>query len=258
MSFKSYERNAAAIESDGQNRLVTSLKNGKTTVRIMPPYSERGVWFKKVNEYYFNLGGQHLYFPSPRDFALPDPIWDYCESVYESDDQEAIAKVKEWKPTLRYLMNAFILSEPNPIERKDLVVLKVPSKVQKELKSLDTDSAAGYGDITNLEKGFSITISKEGKGISTTYTVTCHRNETNAFDILKERGLDLSTMTLHNLDEVYPPKSFDEMTQILETLKSSGQSVQVTDRHAVKVDVVQNKVQVPEFEPIVVEAPPKA
>lgn len=250
MSFKPYERNVAAIENDGRNSIITSLKNGKTTVRIMPAYSDRGVWFKKVNEYYFNLGGQHFFFPSPRDFGLPDPIWDYCEQIYESEDQEKIAKIKEWKPMLRYLMNVFILSEPNPIERTNVVVLKCPSKVQKELKSLDTDSAAGYGDITNLEKGFNVTITREGKGIGTTYTVTAHRQETNIYNALKDKGLDLNVMTLHNLDEIYPPKSFEEMIQILETLKSGAQSV--------PVQAVEVNTQLPEFEPIVVEAPPKA
>jgi len=225
MSFKAYPRNAKEIESDGKDNVLTSLKAGNTTIRVMPPYSDRGCWFKKINEYYFKLGDQHLYFPSPRDFGEPDPILDYCESVWASEDEDMMAVVKEWKPRLRYLINVFILAEPSPVDRNNVIVLKTPAKVLKELKTYDIDSAAGYGDITNIENGFNFNIKKEGKGLGTTYSVTPHRQNSDIKALLKERNLDLNSMTLHNLDTVYPTKSFEELTSLLETLKSQGNSV---------------------------------
>lgn len=227
MSFKAYPRNAKEIENDGKENVLTSLKAGNTTIRVMPPYSDRGCWFKKINEYYFKLGDQHLYFPSPRDFGEEDPILDYCERVWQSEDEDAMKITKDWKPRLRYLVNVFILAEPSPVERNNIVVLKTPAKVLKELRTYDIDSAAGYGDITSVENGFNFNIKKEGKMLSTTYSVTPHRQNSNIMTLLKDRNLDLNSMTLHNLDTVYPTKSFDELMSILDTLKSMGNSTPV-------------------------------
>lgn len=222
MAFKAFPRNSQEIENDGKNSILTSLKTGVTTIRVMPAYSDRGCWYKKINEYYFKLGDQHMYFPSPRDFGNTDPIWDYCDSVYEEGDPQAIEKVKAWRPRLRYLVNVFILSEPNPVDRNGLVVLKLPAKVQKELRTYDVDQAAGFGDITNLETGINFNVKKEGTGINTTYTVTPHRQSTNIKDLLKERNLNLDSMVLHNLDVVYPTKALHELKEILDTLRSEG------------------------------------
>lgn len=257
MTFKAYDRDVKAIESDGKERFIAALKNGTTTFRVMPPYSERGVWFRKINEYYFKIGEQHVYMPSPRDFDQPDPIADYIESVYESGDTEEIAKVKDWKPRLRYLINAFILAEPTPMERSNIAVLKLPGKVLKDLKTLDTDGAAGYGDITNLEKGFNINVKREGKGINSSYTVTAHRQETNIHELLSQRNLVLENMTLPNLDEVYPPRSFQELTEILATLRSAGVTTTVQPSTPVPSPAptiqIENAAPVPSF---TIEPPP--
>lgn len=222
MAFKAFPRNSQEIENDGKNGVITSLKSGLTTIRVMPAYSERGCWYKKVNEYYFQLGEQHMYFPSPRDFGNTDPIWDYCNQVYEDGDPKEIEKIKSWRPRAKYLVNVFILAEPEPVDRNNIVVLKLPTSVHKELRTYDVDQAAGFGDITNLENGINFNIKKDGKLLNTNYTLTPHRQNTNIRTLLSERKLDLDTMTLHNLDTVYPTKSAYDLQQILDTLRSSG------------------------------------
>lgn len=244
MSFKAFPVNPDAVESEGRESVITSLKVGKTTLRIMPPYSERGCWFREIHEFYFNLGGQHNYFPSPRSFGEVDPIWDYVRSVYESGNESEIEKVKEWRPSKRYLINAFILSEPNPLNRIAISVVKLPKKVLEDIKKIDLDYSLGYGDVTNIEKGFNFTISREGKGKSTTYSVSPHRENSNIRDILKERSLDLDSMNLHDLDSVYPPKTKEEMESILEVLRS-GNTVEPVENQNIKVE---GKTDVPEVE----------
>lgn len=237
MSFKSYQRNEQAIAEDGRSSPTYSLKQGTTVLRVMPPYSEKGFWYKKIHEYYFQLGSTHIYMPSPRDFGQKDPIWDLADEVFASGDKEKIEQFRRFRPREVYLINAYIFNEPNQQKQSDkIVVLKVPKTVQRQLKLLDTDASTGYGDITDLATGVNITVHREGNTKETTkYNVNPHRNSTNIFDELKSKGLDLNKMELNNLDVVYPPKSTQEIQDILDALLASNKAPVVVNDQEVTV-----------------------
>ena len=229
MALQVYERDVKAIESDGRASATHSLRAGTTTIRVLPPYSKKGLWYRRIHEYYFRLGQSHVFMPSPRDYGDPDPIWDYCDEVFASGDKQKMEVVKEWRPREVYLINAFIFSEPEQQKPYESVVaLKIPKKVQRMLKTLDIDASTGYGDITHLHNGYNINVNKTGKGLTTEYQVNPHRAASNLFEELKKRGLDLNAMTLHNLDEVYPAKPTVEVQDILDTLLGAFSSSNLT------------------------------
>jgi hypothetical protein len=231
--LKYYETNADAVKADQEKdkkeaeerdnnvaRISYTLKNGRTTMRVLPAFGEDGVWYRKITEYYFPVEDGHLFLTSPRDFGLPDPLYDYQREVYEDGNEAAIKEAKRFRAKKRFLMNVLVLSDTKGTTMADGVkVLKAPTTVHRGFVDFDTD--AEYGDITHPEKGFNMIIDREGEKLSTEYTVKAQRERTNIFEIVQNGGIDVATLSLHDLDDYHRSgvKSEEELREILEDLK---------------------------------------
>lgn len=223
------EKDKRAEKENGSNVFYT-LKPGRTVLRVLPPYSSAGVWFREMHEYYFKLGDQHLFLTSPRDFDQADPLWDWGESVYEKGNEKAVEEAKRFRPTTRFLMNVLVLSDSQNTDVEDGVkVLKAPVTVKRPMVDIDTDVDTGYGDITNLNSGFNIVVDREGEGTGTKYTVKPQRERSDILQLLAQAGVDAGNLNLHDLDAVHLDgvRAEEELLGILEQVKGKVQPAAV-------------------------------
>ena len=219
MALKVYDRNEEAILKSGNKKDFNNFyyfRAGKTVMRILGPYSNKGVWFKPFLSYYFQLGDQATTLISPRDSGGVDPIYEHGAKLYKSGDEQLVEQAKQFRPRRRFLVNAVILSDPAGKSIKDgIQVVELPAKVKEELVNYDTNVDEGYGDITNLHTGRNITIEKTGEKLMTRYSVRPHVQFSDLLELAKENGVDLNSWTLPNLDEEAAPASLEELQEVL-------------------------------------------
>lgn len=218
MAFKTYDRNEKAILNDGNKKgNFYYFKPGKTVLRILGPYSDKGVWFKPILPYFFKLGDERVNLLSPREQGGKDPIYEHGGRLYKSGDEQLVEKAKQFRPRRKFLVNALILSDPAGTSIKDgIKVVELPAKVKEELVNYDTNVDEGYGDITNLNKGRNITIERTGEGLMVRYSVRPHVQTTDVMDLAKEHGVDVNSWTLPNLDETAVPATQEELQEVLD------------------------------------------
>lgn len=219
MALKVYDRNEDAILTEGNKKGFNNFyffKAGKTVLRILGPYSDKGVWFKPFLSYYFKLGDQAVTLISPRDSGGVDPIYEHGAKLYKSGDEQLVEQAKQFRPRRKFLVNAVILSDPAGGSIKDGVrIVEIPAKVKEELVNYDTNVDEGYGDITNLLTGRNITIEKTGELLMTRYSVRPHVQTSSLFDLAKDNGVDANSWTLPDLDEAVAPASTEKLQEVL-------------------------------------------
>lgn len=213
-------QDAVKAERDrSKGGFVKRLPSGKTVLRILPPWSSEGLWFKRVQKYFFAIDGEYYTFISPRVNGGRDPIYAYARKLKNSDDVAQQEKAKDFFPATKYFVNAVVLASPDGVSLKDGVqVFELPMKVKESLVELDTDADAGFADITNLERGFNVIINKNGKGFNTSYTVQPVRQPSNILETAKEQSVDTSGWELFNLDNAAKPASEEELAEFLPRL----------------------------------------
>lgn len=219
--IKGYARNEEAIEKEGATGArFHSLAPGRTVLRILPPYSERGVWFRSVLEYYIRLGDETRVLISPKDAGLRDPLSEYGESLSQSGDERLVEKSKSIRPRRRFLVNALVVSDPKGTSLKDGVkVVNLPVRVKEDLRNIDTDVQSGYGNITDLEGGFNVTVERSGEGLQTRYAVRAHRERSNILEQAHEQGLNPDGWSLFNLDDCAKPSTERELQEIVDRIE---------------------------------------
>lgn len=232
MTFRHFPRNQDEIEK-GKTKLENEasantpyhfLQPGKTLLRVMPPFSDQGVWFVEFKEHYAKIAGQSHYLVDPEFFGEPSPFSEYGRQIAEEGTEEAIAKARPFRSTNKYLLNVIVLSDPKGASAKDGVkVLKIGKTIMSQLIDFDTDVDGGWGDITNLEAGRVITIDREGTARDTSYKTKAHPNTSNIVETLNEQGIDINQLNLHNLTELTRPKSREELESLLEALKAESE-----------------------------------
>jgi hypothetical protein len=183
----------------------------------MPCY-KKGAFFREFREYqFFN---EKIYEPSPGDHGDPDPFADYRKELESQGTEASLKEASKFRPRKQFLFNALIIEDSDGASPKDgIKVVKTGVTVKRAIVDLDHDEDE-WGDITNLETGYNITIDKEGEGRDTTYTVKgVHKGERDIRKVLEEQGVDINKFALHDLDAQCPPESFETLEAIVENLK---------------------------------------
>lgn len=219
-----YERNEENIIKDGARKdRFHSLAPGRTVIRVLPPYSKRGVWFKSILEYVIKLGDDYKFLISPKDSGLPDPLAEYGEELVASGNERLAERARDIRPRRRYIVNALILADSKGAGLKDGVkIVNLPIRVKDSLVNVDTDVASGYGNITHLEQGFNISIERAGEGLQTRYDVRAHRERSNILATAQQQGFDPNDWTLFDLDTAGKPSSLADIQEVLERIKKSA------------------------------------
>lgn len=206
------------------NSVFLFLKRGTTHVRILPAYNEKGQFFKEVKEVpWTNEDGKYSPIVSPATNNQPCPFVEEGTRLYKAGGEENVEKSQAFRPRSQFLFNVVVKSTPDgevPVEQC-VKVLKCGTSVKRQLLDLDSDVAGGWGDITNLEKGIDVRITREGTSRNdTTYTVKgLPGGRTNILEWLEEKGFS-QELRPHDLDEFYTPRSYEELVPLVEMKKA--------------------------------------
>lgn len=213
----------------GNNAPMLYPQPGSTMIRILPPFSEAGVFFRKIVKHRVPVGKSAETFACPASEAnLPCAICVMGQHMTDSRDEEQMKFAKEnLRPREHYLYNVLVHS--GPANRKAEVpefgkvyVMESGIMVHRQIIELDQDPANGWADVTNLEGGVNLIIKRTGQGFDTKYTVNPHgAGRTNVFEDCAARGIDPQTLELINLDEVYTIPDQEKVAEVASRINVS-------------------------------------
>jgi hypothetical protein len=194
-------------DKNGFGQFARNLAPGRTTLRVMPAYSDKGVWFHKVEEHFIQAKQRSIV--CCEDAYGRCPICEKCAELDAAGDE---AGAKQYKPTVKFLVNAIILADPtNKVSAKDGVkVVRIGNTIKKELVALDNDRASGYGNIVAYDNGFNLNVDRTGSGLKTEYSVRVIPTRVDIVKQLTEEGIDVTTFQLNNLEAILVPKTYEE------------------------------------------------
>lgn len=229
MSF-GYKRNKEAVSGGMEFGRGNYFKFpvGKTLIRILPPFNERGVWYKEVNEYFFDglplPSGKQLISPRGLNQEQDDPIYRMGGNLYKKGGPENVNNAKKLRSRQRIYVNAVILSSPKPEDvTGKIVTIPLPVKLAKELRDYDVDEANGWADITDIAKGRNFEITREGTKVDDTkYSLKPSQQTLDISAHLKAQGHDLFSQELPDLDKVYTASSTEELQRVVDLIHETG------------------------------------
>ena len=232
MALPVFERNTQAIEQAQESErakaaarensvFILNPKPGKTSFRVLPAWDERGVWYHQILEHSFFLPNV----PSPF-FCIEEsqgrcPICEHGASLAAAGQEE---QAKRFRAKNAYFLNTIIFSDStgkNTI-KNGVVPMQVGVTVMKALWDLDIDVSSGYGDITNYNTGFDISMEKAGTGLQTKYTVKAFPQRTDVIARLQQEGINPEALSLHALDQLRPELSFDDLSAQFEAVMNNS------------------------------------
>lgn len=229
MGLVQYKRNQDALakarqeDIDGATGFVQyaqTFKNGTTTIRIMPAWSDKGVWFEPITEHF--VMAKKKSFVCSKEVSGRCPICEHGKALADSGQEEA---AKNFRPSTKYLVNAIVLSEPSgKLSIKDgIKVYKLPSGVKTTLLDFDVDASGdGWGDITDYFHGVNIKVDRAGQGLGTKYTVKPLPTRVDIVARLQEEGINVESLQLNVLDEMFPAKTYEELSDEFNAVTSDA------------------------------------
>lgn len=238
-----YQRNETALQNEknildnkanewGSGAAMLFLQPGTTKVRILPPYSQIGVFFHKIVKHTIRLNNQTEVFVCPEFLNQPCSVCAKGQELTASRDEQKMKFAREnLRPRERYLYNVLCYSSPPDRlgavpEPSKVYVMECGIMVHRKIISLDQDSVTGWADITNPENGVILTIKRVGKGqYDTTYEVFPTAQRTNLFEECAARGIDPRSLQLINLEQVYsapPDWKLEELAKSIDRVVSNN------------------------------------
>lgn len=184
-------------------------KEGKNIIRILPPWSSEGVWYKEAVIHYGvkNEKGKERGYACLKMFDKECPI---CEKHAE------LVKEGEESKELAYSILGRVKYYTNILDRKSgkVMIWGFSSKTLGILLSYCQDP--DYGDISDPENGYDVIIEREGTGrMDTRYQIRC-RPKASAIDV--EGWED----KLRNLDELNEEPDADKLEELISDMFSDG------------------------------------
>lgn len=202
------------------------LRPGSTMVRILPPYSQAGVWFRQIVRHRVRTSGQVVICACPTLHDLPCMICEKAQELKESNDPIKMKFAKDnLKPAIRYLYNVLCYSAPadnrgQQAEFGKVYVLEGGIMVHKQLVSLDTDTMTGWVDITNFQRGVNVIIKRTGSNLDTKYDVQpSGHGRTDVCAELQARGFDPAKLVPVDLDALFTPPDREKQAEIVSRLQ---------------------------------------
>jgi len=227
MAYKAYEENTEFSkqehkrdQSGGEGPPMLYLKKGITNVRILPPYSKAGKWFRSISEHVVRTGEGWRTYTCPRSAGQECPICDKGTELVERGKAEASEDLAEQgdalRPRRQFLSNVICYSSPdgNHNISKGIMVMKYGVTVKRQLLDLNQDEG-GWQKITDEKAGVDLKIQRDGEGFNTKYSVLPQPNRTNIKEKLAEDNIVLDNLNLHDLDKVFPVRSFEDLQGVL-------------------------------------------
>ncbi len=240
-----YERDEKALQGEkdaldkrdsafGVNADMLYLLPGTTQVRLLPPYSDKGVFFKEISKHRIKNGKRWETYACPLEMAsLPCALCELGAELTATLDEAKIEFVSEnLRPRTAFLYN--VICHGGPQNRKNetpefgkVYCLESGLMVHKQILQLDQDPVDGWADITTVNNGVNLTIKRTGQGLGTEYSVNPHGSgRTDIFEQLVERGIDPAGLVLFDLDNVYTLPTEEKLELVTKMVKASVPKVQ--------------------------------
>jgi hypothetical protein len=213
---------------DGGDGKTLFLKPGMTHARVLPPIKGAKSWFRAYKEHGLRTDGKYGTFTCPESIDGSDcPICEAGTVLYDLKGGDNIKKAKKLYAKQAYLYNVYVYSNPDGKTLADgIFTLKSGPKVFKALMEFDNDPAGDWGDISNIQSGVDVRITRTGKGrFDTEYAVMGVPTRSNIVDKVAAAGLEFGEPT--DLFEVYPPLDYEELTAVYEKSDNCTQDAPV-------------------------------
>ena len=233
MAIQSYEPNLGNMqeylqkEQENQGSITWwSIPSGMSSVRILPPWDPTGRVALPVYMHPIEFQGRNMSYKkynwtcNRRTSGKPCQI---CEGL---EKLKAVGvDVSDYEANRRqFYFNAIVMSDPTYNQMKNqgtppgtFVLMRTPKTFYDWVVSQITNPLVG--DITNLQTGIDIYVTKEGTGLGTSYSMTLSPNGRTP---VPKEYLD-KIESLYNLDEIFST-GFDQ-EQIDEMMQSLNSSV---------------------------------
>jgi hypothetical protein len=238
-----YERDETALQGEkdaldkqenafGVNADMLYLLGGTTQVRILPPYSAKGVFFKEISKHRIKSGKRWETYACPREMAQqPCALCALGEELTASLDEAKIEYAsKTLRPQTKYLYNVICLGGPQNRKNETpefgkVYCLEGGTMVHKGIIRLDQDPADGWADITTVNNGVNLSIKRTGQGLGTEYSVSPKAERTDIFAQLSARGIDPAGLVLFDLDNVYELPTEEKLEMAAKLVAASAPRV---------------------------------
>ena len=178
------------------------------SVRFLPLANNDGSPFKEL-WFYYGIGDKGGLL-TLHQFGKADPFQELINKLRSEDNKDSYELAKKLYPKMRAYAAVVVRGE----EDKGVRLWSFGKTVYQEL--METMVDPDYGDITDPKHGFDIKVSCEqqpGKQYADTKT-RASRNPSKLSDDAAQAKLWLDSIP--NIDELYVPKSYDEMKSIIE------------------------------------------
>lgn len=185
--------------ASGRRENTVKVQPGKHKFRILPGWDKDDpTFFQDFSQHFIKNTRdeiQAVYLCVEKTYGKTCPVCDaIAQGISECGDDETINALKEGQSRGRVLVNALELSGGDP--STPIVLDLSPTTFQKVLELMDE-----YGNITDLNEGTDLVISRTGAGINTEYSV---------LPAAKSKPIDDSVMkNINNLSD-YVKQEYDE------------------------------------------------
>jgi len=149
--------------------------DGKNRIRILPPPpGSDEVWYRTAT--HWNVGPDSLRFNCPRAQNEKAECF-LCETVsalYETKNERDAALAGKIRAKKKWLYNVYDCNDV----AAGLQIAAVGATVHSDIRGYIEDSDGEFPDITDLDEGFNINVTRTGKELHTTYKTVASRNPT--------------------------------------------------------------------------------
>lgn len=166
---KYYETDKAALQKKraelGSGK-YWQPKEGKNQVRILPPWSEEGVWFYKLPLHYGFKDDEdrNRAYPCLREWK--GERCPACDAIAELKKVDGGQKISE---RLRARSKYYVNLIDRRIGEDKVFIYGLSGKMLNEILSYEDDE--DYGDVVNPKTGYDFVIDRTGSGLQTRYAV---------------------------------------------------------------------------------------
>lgn len=145
------------------------LSDGDNLIRLLPPWKEGVSFYKELRQHY-GVGVDKKQVLCLRMKGEECPICEFVSALYQSGDPDDAEMAGNLSASTRYNFNVIARSD----EAAGPQILTTGPLIFRDFLRFIVDP--DWGDLTDPEQGFDITINRTGKGLHTKYAVTPKRN----------------------------------------------------------------------------------
>jgi hypothetical protein len=216
--------NKSSDSSGGQFANIMSFPAGHTyTLRLVPNIEdpEKTFFHHWVNGWNSRATGKYMSFLGLQTMGERDPISELRWKLWKSwKEENPKAENKEYKAEImqkeQWLVNVYVINDPHKPENNGTVKIL---RMGPQLKKIIDDATEGERadelgwDIFDLTKGHDFKIVAEKKGEYTTFESSFITTKSKVS--LDEDEIDKICSEIHDLEAVYPVKTYDELQDAL-------------------------------------------